>query len=191
MRILCLIGIISISLSTSCYNPQELLTVSVAQYATFIEETGYITDAEKYGWSIVQRDVFDFEIIDNADWRRPDGISHNIADYPVTQVSYNDAVAYCEWSGTRLPSYNEYWHYAASDDRPIVESAPGIKALTEINIVGNVWDITSETNDRDEIRLAGGSYLCNKTTCNGTVPDRQLYVDKTTGNVHIGFSVIK
>src|SRR5699024_9331392 len=28
-------------------------TVTNAQFATFIQETGYVTDAEKYGWSFV------------------------------------------------------------------------------------------------------------------------------------------
>lgn len=112
-------------------------------------------------------------------------------DYPVTQVSYNDAIAYCKWVDARLPSYEEYWELVKQDKRLINESSPAILPLNKVNIVGNVWDITSSENDKQEIRLAGGSYLCNVKTCNGTNPNRKLYVDKTTGNTHIGFSIIK
>jgi len=38
--------------------------------------------------------------------------------------------------------------------------------------------------------LAGGSLFCSKDTCHGTQKDRELYVDKETGNIHIGFSVL-
>ena len=61
--------------------------------------------------------------------------------------------------------------------------------IGEVNIVGNVWDITGDLNN-GMVRLAGGSLFCSKNTCHGTVKDRVLFVDKETGNIHIGFSVI-
>ena len=42
----------------------------------------------------------------------------------------------------------------------------------------------------DQIRLAGGSLFCSIDTRHGTQEDRELYVDKETGNIHIGFSIL-
>ena len=157
---------------TSCKtgpNPKERLeVVTYGQFDEFVKETGYITDAEKFGWSIVQTDKL-----------------------PVTQVSYNDAIAYCEWSGSRLPTYAEYWRLINGDDRKVMTEQNGpISAVTKVNILGNVWEITSTTKSGN-IRLAGGSIFCSPNTCHGTIKERELYVDKQTGNIHIGFAVIK
>ena len=40
------------------------------------------------------------------------------------------------------------------------------------------------------MRLAGGSLFCSIDTCHGTQQERELYVDKETGNIHIGFSIL-
>jgi len=165
--------------------------VSYAHFEKFINETNYITDAEKYGWSIVQLDVYNFKKMPNATWKRPDGINPvTSVNLPVTQVSYNDALAYCKWAKKRLPNYNEYWEIVRNDQRIIVsENTLPISEIGEVNIVGNVWDITGNLNN-GMVRLAGGSLFCSKNTCHGTVKDRVLFVDKETGNIHIGFSVI-
>ncbi|MEM9991773.1 MAG: SUMF1/EgtB/PvdO family nonheme iron enzyme, partial [Bacteroidota bacterium] len=168
----------------------KLVPITVSDFAAFVEATGYLTDAEKYGWSVVQQDVFTFEVVEHISWQCPTGKSNALAHFPVTQVSFNDAAAYCAWAEVRLPSYEEFWKLAQVDQRPIVKSMPAILPLASVNIVGNVWDITTNTRSDGQIRLAGGSYLCNANTCNGTHPTRILFVDKETGNSHIGFSVV-
>jgi len=168
-----------------------LETVTVADFSAFVEATGYVTEAEQYGWSIVQKTVYEYDIVNDATWRLPNGKTAPKSTDPVTQVSYNDALAYCEWAKVRLPSYEEYWAAVEADKRGIVMNNTQMLAVENVNVVGNTWDITTSTNVGGEIRLAGGSYLCAPTTCNGTEPDRVLYVSTDTGNTHISFSVFR
>lgn len=180
-------------LFSSCKEKElALKPVSYSEFEQFVNETKYVTDAEKYGWSIVQTDVYNFKKVNNANWRKPDGInSVNSGKLPVTQVSYNDAIAYCKWSKQRLPNYDEYWEFVKNDKRTVVsENKLPISEIDEVNIVGNVWDITENENN-ELVRLAGGSLFCSAKTCHGTIKERELFVDKETGNLHIGFSVIE
>jgi hypothetical protein len=178
---------------SSCDQNTHLSPVTYGQFESFVNDTGYITDAERYGWSIVQSNVFDFTTVEGAIWQLPDG-EHpvNSSSLPVTQVSYNDAIAYCKWANTRLPTYAEYWRLVKDDHRPIVsDNILPISDVDQVNIVGNVWDITEPRSSQDQVRLAGGSLFCSEATCDGTVSDRELSIDRETGNVHIGFSVVE
>lgn len=65
-----------------------------------------------------------------------------------------------------------------------------ISKVDNVNVLGNVWEIT-RTKKENEIRLAGGSLFCSPDNCHGTSKERELYVDKQTGNIHIGFAVIE
>jgi len=177
--------------SDSSQSTEKFEVVTFSQFNEFVKKTLYVTDAEKFGWSIVQQDVFNYIKVEGANWKKPDGKNETKSnDLPVTQVSYNDAMAYCKWSGSRLPSYDEYWILIEKDDRKVIsDNTAPMSAANNANILGNVWEITS-TENNGNIRLAGGSLFCSPNTCHGTTKERELYVDKQTGNRHIGFAVL-
>lgn len=90
-----------------------------AQFATFVKETGHVTDAEKRGVAQVFRpDQPEWKWVDvkGATWKCPFGpdgkTAAELPEHPVTQISAADAAAYCKWLGGRLPSLAE-WEVAA------------------------------------------------------------------------------
>ena len=98
--------------------------VTNLEFAAFIEDTGYKTEAEIYGWSYVFSGLVDGSIpsrqeirtaatapwwlaVEGAFWYRPFGTSEtieNTLNHPVVHVTHNDALEFCKWSGCRLPT---------------------------------------------------------------------------------------
>lgn len=130
--------------------------VTNQEFLAFFLDTGYITDAERYGSSHVfhlliheaERKNYPavsgaewwLEVAD-ANWRKPEGDHSSIADrmdHPVVHVSKNDAEAYCKWSGNRLPTEAE-WEYAARGGLSQARFPWGNELIAEGKYHANIW----------------------------------------------------
>jgi sulfatase modifying factor 1 len=167
-------------------------TVTNDQFAAFVDATGHRTTAEQEGWSFVfgglLPDAFPptrgvamtpwWREVLGADWRHPEGPHSDVAArgaHPVVHVSWHDAVAFCAWSDTRLPSEAEWEraarggiegsHFPWGDDRE-----PGGEHLM------NVFQGTFPNDDTGADGWVG--------TCPvGTYPPNGFGLYETTGNV--------
>ena len=97
--------------------------VTNGQFAAFVKATGYKSDAERNGFGMTfQEGMDDWAWVPTrgADWRHPFGPGkpgiENQHDFPVTQISSDDARAYCRWAGGRLPTVEE-WEVAGRAGR--------------------------------------------------------------------------
>lgn len=118
--------------------------VTNSEFERFVQATGYITEAERYKNALVFEpglEAFRWLTDSTAYWRYPNGITRgsieNKMNHPVTCISFNDALAYCKWTGARLPTLEE-WEIAATAGTP----SKYFRKVTLKNIrsYANIWN---------------------------------------------------
>jgi formylglycine-generating enzyme required for sulfatase activity len=140
--------------------------VTNEQFRAFVEDTGYVTLAEKaprtsdYPGALPHMlkpgslvfsppkqtvDLRDWsrwwQFKFGANWRRPNGPGSSILrldDHPVVHISYCDAEAYAAWAGRSLPTEAE-WEFAARGGLDRAEFAWGDELMPEGKHMANTW----------------------------------------------------
>jgi formylglycine-generating enzyme len=140
--------------------------VTVGQFRRFVNETGYVTVAERpldpelypdadpallVPGSLVFRptrgpvDLSDYRnwwsYTPGAYWSRPEGPTSDTytrGRHPVTHVAHEDAEAYASWAGKALPTEAE-WEYAARGGLEGMAFAWGHELAPEGRMMANSW----------------------------------------------------
>lgn len=152
----------------------DAVPVTNREFAAFVQQTGYRTEAERFGWSFVFwsqiaperfREVVEDTVaqapwwckVPGSAWHHPYGPGsdvHDIQEHPVVHVSWNDAQAYAAARGRRLPTEAE-WEYAGRGGL-VQQLFPWGDELTPDGVhLANVWQGLFPRSDTAEDGFAG------------------------------------
>ena len=140
--------------------------VTNAQFSRFVEETNYVTSAERApraedypgakpellvpasvvfqspGYKVDLNNHFNWwTYVPNASWRKPLGPESSLkglAKHPVVHVAYEDAEAYAKWAGKELPTEAE-WEFAARGGLEGSEFVWGSEFTPDGKQMANTW----------------------------------------------------
>lgn len=144
----------------------DRFAVTNAEFARFVEATGYVTFAERvpnaadYPGALPEllvpasvvfrkptqrvdlRNAYNWwSYVPGADWRQPLGADSTIDDlgaHPVVHIAYEDAEAFAHWAGKELPTEAE-WEFAARAGLAGAEYAWGSEFAPDGRMMANTW----------------------------------------------------
>lgn len=156
--------------------------VTNAEFADFVEETGYVTVAERVPDPALYPNIPEEDLkagsavfvkldeavkaatflnwwhfVEGANWQSPAGPGSNITgkdNYPVIHIAYEDAISYAEWKGHRLPTEEEF-EYASRSGLNGKKYATGETLQINGQYQSNTWQGLFPFNDSGEDGFVG------------------------------------
>ncbi len=181
----------------------DTFPVTNRQFAQFVDQTGYVTRAERgvqakeypgIGFNCTRPGALQYRparspthedhwevwwvSVPGASWYRPEGTVSVFADrmdHPVTCVTYEDARAFARWAGKSLPTEAQ-WEYAARGGLENAEFAWGNEFAPHGRRMANTWAGDRFPYDETPFRAY-------RTTAVGSFPHNDFGLYDMIGNV--------